>query len=79
MANCAVLFGFHRTDAFPVDTWMEKVYIEDFGGKLKDRQKMATEFEQKFGEYSGYFQQYLFHYKRNIENAVLKKNTGIGE
>ncbi|MBR1890901.1 MAG: DNA-3-methyladenine glycosylase 2 family protein [Clostridia bacterium] len=64
VADCAVLFGFHRMDAFPVDTWIEKLYVEDFGGTLKDRKKISEYFVQKFGDLSGLAQQYLFHAKR---------------
>lgn len=65
VADCVSLFAYHRTDAFPVDTWIEKVYLEDMGGKQKDRNKITAELEEKFGENSGYIQQYVFHYKRN--------------
>lgn len=67
VADCAVLFGFHRADSFPADTWIEKVYKEDFGGKLNDRKKISEYFVNLFGENSGYFQQYLFYYKRSTE------------
>ena len=68
VADCVSLFGFNRTDSFPVDTWIQKVYQQDFDGKLTDRNKIAEWFVNKFGKYSGYFQQYLFYYKRSLEN-----------
>ena len=64
VADCVSLFGYHRADSFPVDTWIEKVYREDFNGKEKDRNKITEYLLQRFGENAGYFQQYLFHYKR---------------
>jgi N-glycosylase/DNA lyase len=67
VADCISLFGFHRTDSFPVDTWIEKVYKQDFNGELSDRTKITAFFVNKFKEYSGYFQQYLFYYKRSKE------------
>ena len=67
VANCVMLFGFFRTKTFPVDTWIEKIYLEDFNGTLKDRKKISEWFISEFNEYSGYIQQYLFHYKRNLE------------
>ncbi len=72
VADCVSLFGFHRSDSFPVDTWIEKVYREDFGGTLSDRAKIAEEFSEKFGENAGYFQQYLFYYKRSLEKDADK-------
>ncbi len=72
VADCVALFGYHRTDSFPVDTWVEKIYREDFDGTLRDRKKIASFFVERFGEDSGYVQQYLFHYKRNF-NGERKK------
>ena len=69
VADCVSLFGFHRADSFPVDTWIEKVYRENFGGKLTDRAKISDEFTAKFGQNAGYFQQYLFYYKRTLEKV----------
>lgn len=65
VADCVSLFGFHRSDSFPVDTWIEKVYREDFKGELTDRNKISEYFTDKFGDNSGYIQQYLFYYKRS--------------
>lgn len=67
VADCVMLFAFKKTDCFPVDTWMEKVYKEDFFGTLSNRKEMSKWFTSTFGNNSGYFQQYMFHYKRNIE------------
>lgn len=68
VANCVMLFGFYKTKSFPVDTWTDKIYRENFNGKLKDRKKITEWFISEFGDYSGYFQQYLFYYKRSLEN-----------
>ncbi len=65
VADCVTLFGFHRADSFPVDTWIEKLYYQDFSGTAKNRNHITNYFLQEFGDYSGYIQQYLFHYKRN--------------
>ena len=71
VADCIALFGYHRTDSFPVDTWIEKLYYEDFGGTLNDRRKITEWFLSEFGGCSGYIQQYIFYYKRS-----LQKNEG---
>ncbi len=73
VCDCVSLFGFHRSDSFPVDTWIEKVYKENFNGQLSDREKIAEWFVSKFKENAGYYQQYLFYYKRSLE----KKNNLI--
>lgn len=70
VADCILLFGFNRFDVFPVDTWIDKVYHEDFKGLETKREKIAEWFVQTFGMDSGYCQQYLFYYKR--KNINLK-------
>ncbi|MBO5327901.1 MAG: hypothetical protein J6B04_01865 [Clostridia bacterium] len=64
VADCIALFGFGKRQSFPVDTWIEKIYKEDFGGTLLDRNKINAYFTDKFKEDSGYIQQYLFYAKR---------------
>lgn len=64
VADCVALFGFGKRDSFPVDTWIERIYREDFNGALTDRNKITDYFLGLFGEDSGYIQQYLFYGKR---------------
>lgn len=64
VANCVTLFGFARSDSFPVDTWIEKIYREDFCGTMTDRKKIGKYFIDMFKDSSGYVQQYLFYAKR---------------
>lgn len=71
VSDCVMLFGYKRTERFPVDTWIEKIYKQDFSGNLSDRKAISAWLSERFGEYAGYFQQYMFHYKRN----VLSKNS----
>ena len=73
VADCVALFGYHRSDSFPVDTWIEKVYKEDFLGNIKDRKKIAEYFVKTFKDNAGYYQQYLFYYKRSMEKQELNK------
>ena len=63
VADCILLFGFRRTDAFPVDTWIERAYREYFGGS-ESREQIAQRLRARFGRYGGYIQQYLFYYER---------------
>lgn len=64
VADCIALFGFGKRDSFPVDTWIEKIYREDFNGELTDREKITKYFLNLFGQDAGYVQQYLFYGKR---------------
>lgn len=70
VADCILLFGYHRCDSFPVDTWIEKVYFDIF--KIKKSQKnMSEDLVKYFGELSGYAQQYLFFYKRSLNVELV--------
>ena len=58
VANCAVLFGLHRMDAFPIDTWMKKALKAHF----------PPDFDPaSLGEYAGLAQQYIFYHAREEE------------
>ena len=58
VASCALLFGFGKYDAFPVDVWMKRVGEKYFG----DEGRELT--GARFGAYAGIAQQYLFYYER---------------
>jgi N-glycosylase/DNA lyase len=66
VANCALLFGFERVRAFPIDVWIERVLREIyFPRKRRVTARRLREFSASyFGEYGGYAQQYLFHHAR---------------
>jgi N-glycosylase/DNA lyase len=66
VANCALLFGFGRMKAFPIDVWIERVLRElYFKRKRNVTPRRLREFSATyFGEFSGYAQQYLFHHAR---------------
>ena len=64
VASCILLFGFHKTDKFPVDTWIEQVYYNHFSTEKRSRPEIQKYFENIFGKYSGIAQQYLFYYER---------------
>jgi N-glycosylase/DNA lyase len=66
VANCALLFGFGRIRAFPIDVWIERVLRQlYFQGKRKVTASRLRKFSTTyFGAYGGYAQQYLFHHAR---------------
>lgn len=66
VANCALLFGFERLKAFPIDVWIERVLRAlYFARKRKVTPRRLREFSAEyFGPYGGYAQQYLFHHAR---------------
>lgn len=68
VANCIQLFSLHQTDMFPVDTWVKKIYL-DLGFEPENSPKKINErLVNRFGNLSGYAQQYLFYYYRSKQN-----------
>lgn len=63
VCDCILLFAYHKTDTFPVDTWIKKVFFDLFGYETTPKE-MSEKLLAKFGNLSGYAQQYLFYYKR---------------
>ena len=66
VADCALLFGFERLAAFPIDVWIERILRQIyFARKRRVTPKRLREFSAKyFGPFGGYAQQYLFHHAR---------------
>lgn len=65
VADCILLFACRRTDSFPVDTWIERVYYAFFSQQKRTRVQISQYFTDLFGKYSGFAQQYLFYYGRS--------------
>ena len=74
VADCIALFGYHKMDCFPVDTWVEKIYNSYFSTeKETNRVKIRENLISTFGNLSGYAQQYLFYYKRELDRNGIDK------
>ena len=54
VADCTLLYGCHKLQAFPMDVWMKRAMQKLYPGQDGDI----------FGEYAGIAQQYIFHYSR---------------
>ena len=55
VAQCALLYGFGRVDAFPIDVWVKRILAELY----------PDGFPAEYRETQGIAQQYLFHWRRN--------------
>lgn len=64
VADCILLFGYHKQDVFPVDTWIKKVYKDVVGDGEVNNNVIRRKLIEIYGDYSGYAQQYLFFNKR---------------
>ena len=57
VSSCVLLFGFGKTEAFPIDVWMRRSLEAHF----------SPSFDPKcLGKYAGIAQQYLFYYERYL-------------
>ena len=54
VAECALLYGFHKTECFPMDVWMKRAMKTLLPGLRPE----------DFGTNAGLAQQYIFHYSR---------------
>ena len=56
VADCAMLYGLHMPDVFPVDVWMKREIAKQYGRSFDPR---------VFSPYAGIAQQYMFYYARH--------------
>lgn len=62
VADCIMLFAFHRLDVAPVDTWIKKANFQ------------LSQAEQEVilhGKYAGVAQQYIFYYLQHLHKNLL--------
>ncbi|MDR2776798.1 MAG: hypothetical protein LBB17_02005 [Puniceicoccales bacterium] len=58
VANCIALYGLHRLEAFPIDTWISRTIRSRYGGNFDI---------ENFSPYAGVVQQYMFFYQRSLQ------------
>lgn len=63
VADCVALFGYGRGKAFPLDVWMERAMKPYTRHKKHDKIRAVA--HKRWGEQSGYAQQFLYHHIRN--------------
>lgn len=54
VAECTLLYGFHKLEAFPIDVWVKRIMAEMYPNGLPECTKNTE----------GIAQQYLFHWRR---------------
>lgn len=62
VASCIALYGLHKTDAFPIDTWIQRIITKQYNGKFEI---------DRIQPYAGIIQQYMFCYQRFLEKGIL--------
>lgn len=80
VADCVLLFSLDQLQAFPIDVWMRRIFMEHYSNhfhpsfvKKVQRQNSLTRGQynemnrfgrEYFSSFAGYAQEYLYHYKR---------------
>ncbi len=66
IASCALLFGWGRLAAFPVDVWVQRIIHQLYFPRARQLspQRLRAFIPRHFGPYAGYAQQFLFHWAR---------------
>lgn len=68
VADCIMLFSMQKYSAFPVDVWVKRAMMHFYMAPDVSLKKIRDFARNKFGELSGFAQQYLFYYAR--ENNI---------
>jgi N-glycosylase/DNA lyase len=63
IADCVLLFGLDRLDAYPVDRWIRRATME-LSDRPKARDRELEEWARRLGPGRGYLQQLIFHLRR---------------
>lgn len=73
VADCVCLYALGFAQAFPADVWIRRVLCGVYGYSGKNDKTMRAFVDEKFGQYAGLAQQYLFHYARHHKDMVCKE------
>jgi N-glycosylase/DNA lyase len=70
VADCIMLFSMNKYSAFPVDVWVKRAMQHFYLAPDVSLKKIRDFGRNKFGELSGFAQQYLFYYARENNISV---------
>jgi N-glycosylase/DNA lyase len=63
IADCTLLFGMGRMEAYPVDRWIRRATLE-LAARRRAKDEDLERWAERFGPGRGYLQQVLFHLRR---------------
>ncbi len=69
VANCVMLFGYHRLARFPRDVWINRIEEREYGGAFPTA---------RYPDTAGALQQYIFYYARSTAYAAEKPPERVG-
>ena len=68
VADCVLLFGGKKPEAFPIDTWILQSLQKQYGMKNWKSSQMDEFARIHFGTHAGLAQQFLFSYQRHFDD-----------
>jgi len=74
VADCILLYGFRKTEAFPVDVWVRRIMKYLYPDRNFSTREIAEFAAREYGEMAGYVQLYLFNHVRR--SGLLEKLRG---
>ncbi|MGQ9897805.1 MAG: DNA glycosylase [Acidobacteriota bacterium] len=80
VAECILLFGFHRWEAFPIDVWVRRAMLDYVGQPAPPptNRQLAHLAATTFGPFAGLAQQYLFELARLQRRAPATATPNEG-
>lgn len=66
VANCIMLFAYHRIDAFPIDVWISRILEKEYNNKFDT---------SLYKGFAGIMQQYMFYYATQFKNEINNKSA----
>ena len=69
IADCVLLYSLNKNEAFPIDRWVQRALRDGYGLDIKNSYNVSSEWARtKWKEHSGYAQQFLFQYQKELNN-----------
>ena len=68
VANCVMLFGYHRLARFPRDVWINRIEEREYAGAFPT---------ERYPDMAGTLQQYIFYYARSDAYAAQKPQERV--
>jgi N-glycosylase/DNA lyase len=73
VADCILLFSMDKSEAFPVDVWIERIVrLLYFDGMRANHRKIRQWAHERYGPLAGYANQFLFNYGRKFAASELR-------
>tara|TARA_Y100000814_G_scaffold192126_2_gene140905 strand:- start:11129 stop:12007 length:879 start_codon:yes stop_codon:yes gene_type:complete len=69
IADCVLLYSLNKTEAFPIDRWVQRALRDGYGLDINNNYNISSEWARaNWKEHSGYAQQFLFQYQKELNN-----------